>query len=127
MDRSLGKELAPGLVVHLDPEELLVQGATHTVDEAHRVQGQHFFLCVEVQDDTCRLVPLFTNDNPGRLPLSTEGRSGHEKWANGTFHYYPNQVWSATRGSVVAAAAKAHDKSRSGFRNALSAEFLPEV
>lgn len=99
----------------------------HTADEATRVQGQHFFLCIEVGHDSSRWIPLFTNANPGRVELPKSGRSGHPKWVHGTFHFHPGQVWLASHAAVANAAARAHDKTRRGSRNAIDPASIPQV
>jgi hypothetical protein len=127
LDRSLRQQLARGLVVHLDPDELLKNGATHTATPDTRVQGQHFFACLGVEGESCRLLPLFTNAGPNREELPREGRVGHAKWTEGTFHYYPNQVWTAAKSAVTMAAAEAHDKSTRNARNSIAPAALPEA
>lgn len=126
-DEHLATDVAVGLVVHLDPDRLLQEGATHTADEVTRVQGQHFFLCIEVGEGFSRWVPLFSNSTPGRVELSQQGRSGHQKWIEGKFHLHPTQVWSASPTVIVNAAARAHDKSRRGSRNAIDQASIPKV
>src|SRR5437016_4897991 len=100
-DPNLAADIAVGIVVHLDPDRLLQEGATHTADDATRVQGQHFFLCIEAGPGVSRWVPLFTNNNPGRVELPQQGRSGHYKWVQGTFHLHPAQVWSASPAAIA--------------------------
>jgi len=126
-DKNLTKDIAVGLVLHLDPDRLEKDGGTYNCPPETRVQGQHFFLCVEVNEDQSKWLPLFTNAGPGRIALTTEGREGHEKWVDGTFHYHPGQVWSAPSKAVANAAMRAHDKSRRGSRNTLDPESLPEL
>ena len=126
-DPDLEADIAVGLVLHLDPKELTIRGATYTCDPTHRVQGQHFFLCVSVNGAQSRWLPLFTRSGTGRHSLARGSRTGHAKWTGGSFHYRPGQVWSASSAAVVKAAARAHDKTRRGSRNQLAAEEVPTV
>lgn len=126
-DPDLIQDIAVGLSLHLDPQRLEQEGALCTDPPGVRVEGQHFFLCIEVSGNTSKWVPLFTAANAGRLPLPETGRAGHSKWVRGTFHYHTAQVWSASAQAVANAAARAHDKSRRGTRNTLAAANVPKV
>ena len=127
MDRSLRKELAPGYVLHLDPDELEKNGGSFNCSVEARVVGAHFFLCVSQVNNGFVLLPLFTSASPGRVAVSRNGRTGHEKWTNGTFHFHPGQVWSASSNGVAAAAHRGKDQSKTGNRNCLAHEHLPVV
>jgi len=124
-DPDLPGEIAPGLALHLDPDRLLKDGATHTYTEQTRVQGQHFFLCVAASGGATKWVPLFTNGSAKRLALPAVARYGHPKWCQGVFHLYPDQIWTASPQAVANAAARAHDKSRKGSRNGINATLIP--
>src|SRR6266571_6872739 len=102
-DKNLPKDIRVGIVLHLDPDTLEKEDATYTCDEAAKVQGQHFFLCVKTGGSETEWLPLYTNPGPGRVELASEGRKGHSKWLDGHFHYHPAQIWKATRKAVVAA------------------------
>jgi len=120
-------EITPGLVLHLDPDTLAAQGATCTCTVGQRVQGGHFFLCLEVEGELAVWVPLYSNDGVGRSQLSANGRSGHRKWTTGTFYWYHGQVWRAPHPAVVAAADAGGDMSRAGSRNKLAQASLPKL
>lgn len=126
-DPDIPNEIQPGLVLHLDPDRLLQDGASHTVDALTRVQGQHFFLCLSVEQGLSKWVPLFTTATADRLELPAQGRHGHPKWCGGVFHFYPSQVWTATPQAIANAAARAHDKSRAGSRNGIDPALIPRV
>lgn len=126
-DPDLLAEIQRGLVLHLDPDRLLNEGATCTVNAFDRVQGQHFFLCLSVTREQSDWTPLFTNATADRIALPTAGRYGHPKWQAGVFHFYPGQIWSASAQGLANAAARAHDKSRSGSRNGIDPARIPHV
>lgn len=125
MDRQLGAEICVGMVLHLDPKQLLGAGAKVTGEPGRWVVGHHFFLCIEAGAKLTRWVPLFSEAGAKRESIAAEGRQGHPKWTGGTFHFHPEQVWTASRHAVVRAAAAAGDLSVSGQRNLLRAELAP--
>ena len=121
-------EISRGLVLHLDPDELEVTGATFSCAEPLRVQGNHFFACIDVLDTEISLwVPLYTKAGPGRVPIDTAGSSGHPKITAGTIHYHPEQVWTATPAQVREAARSGGDLSRVGSRNRLDPDRTPAL
>ncbi len=126
-DADLLNDIVVGLVLHLDPERLADEGATCTDPPGVRVEGQHFFICISVDGQNSRWVPLFTDPNTGRVALSKDDRVGHPKWIRGTFHYHSAQIWSATAQAVANAAARAHDKSRRGTRNLIAPQHVPNL
>lgn len=118
-------ELEPGLVLHLDPDELLAQGATFTCSESKRVRGGHFFLCLSVEENAGRWLPLYSNMGIGRQALEQTSRTGHPKWTNATCYWHGGQVWNAPHSAVVVAAIAGDDKSTPGSRNRLAVSDLP--
>ena len=56
---------APGLVLRMDPDELLKQGATCSCAEHEAVHAQHYFLCIESDASGGFWVPLFTGPRMG--------------------------------------------------------------
>lgn len=126
-DPDLLSEIDVGLVLHLDPTQLVKEGATCTVDSDIRVEGQHFFLCVEKSILVSKWIPLFTSNGPGRIALNNSGLKGHPKWVATKPHYHPAQIWTATNEAVAHAAARAHDKSRNGSRNTVPLADVPTI
>lgn len=119
-------EISRGLVLHLDPDALELEGATYSCPRPKRVQDGHFFVCVDASDSAARLwTPLFTAQTPGRQAVSTEGSSGHPKVTGGTFHFHPEQIWTATDDQIRVAAKSGLDMSRRGARNRLAADQTP--
>lgn len=113
-------EIDLGLVLHLDPDELLAHGATYSCADALRVKGDHFFLCVGADEQGGIWLPMYSKPNVGRIEVSHTGRQGHPKWRNGKFHYHPGQVWSASHEAIVHTAISAADCSSAGNRNRLA-------
>lgn len=126
-DKDIVADIGPGLVLHLNPKRLLATGAKVTGPAATWVEGDHFFLCVGLDGKRSRWVPLLSNPGKDRVLVSPEGRSGHEKWTGGTFHFHTNQIWTVGADAVVRGAEDGKDQSQAGARNRLSAEFVPEV
>lgn len=110
-------EISPGLVLHLDPDELIAAGATYTCAEAERVRGGHFFVCLKTNGQLSRWLPVYTDDGPGRVEILATDRRGHAKWTGGTCYYHPSQVWDAANAAIPGAAAEGRDQSRRGSRN----------
>ncbi|MBO9687083.1 MAG: hypothetical protein J7598_10745 [Mitsuaria chitosanitabida] len=126
-DKMLASELSVGMVVHLCPKTLRGKGAKPNGPSEQWVQGNHFFICVAAGPKKCSLLPLFSNSSAERKALSTEGRTGHEKWTHGTFHFYPWQTWTASRDTISQAARAGGDLSRTGSRNLLDPTVVPTL
>ena len=126
-DAHLPADITVGLVLHLDPDCLQLHGATCSCAPAFRVQGQHFFVCIDATPGQTRWLPLFSRPGPGRLMLASAGASGHPKWSRGVYYYHPAQVWTAAGAAIAEAAARAHDKSRRGARNSMAPEHVPNL
>ena len=126
-DKALAGELSVGMMVTLCPKTLLGLGGKPSGPADRWVVGNHFFICLEAGDKRCRMLPLYSHDGPGRDSLSTDGRTGHPKWTEGTFFFHPVQTWVASRVSIARAAAVAGDLTRSGTRNMLAEELLPQI
>lgn len=124
---GLAAELAPGYVVHLCPKRLNGLGAKVSGDPDRWVKDPHSFLIVEGGAKRCRLLPLFSLPGPGRVEISTIGRTGHEFWTQGTYHYHAGQVWEASRQAIERAAVDGNDFSTPGARNLLEPQYIPNV
>lgn len=126
-DTDIRNDIAVGMVLHLDPDVLEKEGGTFTCDPAFRVQGQHFFVCVSVNGDASRWLPLYTNPGDGRALLDPKAKKGHPKWQQGQHFWHEEQVWEAGANAIYLAAGRAHDKSRKGTRNTIAAASVPNV
>jgi hypothetical protein len=118
-------DIVRGIVLHLDPGELKNCGAKCSCDIGSQVTGNHFFLCLDRDDDRGDWIPMFSRPGPGRLEISATGRGGHPKWTQGAFYFHPEQVWTATHEAVVAAALEAGDRSTPRLRNTLDESEIP--
>lgn len=118
-------EIGMELVLLLDPDTLEQSGGTYGCPPAFRVQGEHFFLCIEADDANGRWVPLYSKPGKDRVAISTQGRTGHPKWVEGTVYYHPAQVWFAPHQAVVAAAVG--DWSKTNSRNTLHEDYFPRL
>ena len=122
------EEIAIGLVLHLDPEVLLLHGATYSCAEAFRVKGAHFFVCVAAAGVKQRWVPLYSKTGPGRRAIPTSSLRGHAKWTGlGEIHWHPSQVWEASIEAIQAASKAALDQSTFGARNSITVAAVPTI
>lgn len=125
----LPAEITVGLVLVLDPDVLVAEGATHTSNESTRVRAPHFFVCVAHDPITShgRWMPSFSSDGTSRIKIPDERKLGHEKWRNPTSFLHPNQVWDVPDSAIAKAARAAKDLSRQGARNGVTdaARLLP--
>ena len=118
-------EIRPGLVLHLDPSQLELKGARCTCLAEQRVEGHHFFLCLDTDNSEGDWPPLYSNPGPLRQMLSSDGRRGHAKWTDGVFHFHPSQIWTVSHLAILGAAAAGNDQSTAGNRNMLDEEKIP--
>ena len=95
------QEIVPGLVAHIDTNELRRRPGTETNAEIFRghdraVVGPHQFLVVAVDHAaaSCLAVPLFSNYAPGSRALLHGKMAGSvPEWLNGHYHYSQWQHW----------------------------------
>lgn len=128
MDKNLVSELAPGMVIHLCPKTLLTLGADVTGPPETWVRQPHFFLVLGADEKRCRLLPIYSQDGPGRKEIPLAARRGnHPKWPAAPSYYHPVQVWTASRQCIARAAHVGGDLSRTGCRGHIAAEFIPDL
>lgn len=127
VDKNLLDDIEKGIVLHLDPSRLLAKGGKPSGPPATWVVDWHFFLCIEAGPKRGRWTPLFSKGGPPRIAIGPEGRSGHEKWTGGAWHYHPAQVWTASHHAVMEAAHAGKDQSLKGHRNSLDVAQVPAV
>lgn len=120
-------EVAKGLVLHLDPECLVSEGATYSCSDERRVKGGHFFLCIRTNGVRATMLPLYSEDGPGRTELAEVGRTGHDKWVHATCFWHEEQVWDCPVDAIVKAATAGKDQSTRTSRNVLAKEHIPSV
>ncbi|HDR9098760.1 TPA: hypothetical protein QDB15_005355 [Burkholderia vietnamiensis] len=126
-DGEILNDIAVGLVLHLDPDVLEQKGGTYTCEPALRVQGQHFFVCISVDGNTSRWLPLYSNEGDGRTLVEPNAKKGHAKWQQSICYWHKDQIWEASGDAVYWAAGRAHDKSRKGTRNTLDVASVPNI
>lgn len=117
---------APGLVLRMDPDELLRQGAHCSCDEDLAVHAQHFFVCIEADAREGSWVPLFNGPRVGSREIPGAAKSGHPRWQGGASHYLPEQIWRASHKAAQRAAAVAHDQSSPKVPNLVADAHLPK-
>jgi hypothetical protein len=118
---------APGLVLRMDPDELIREGATCSCAEHEAVHAQHYFLCIEANASGGLWAPLFTGPRMGTRELPNASRTGDPRWVGTSAHYSPEQIWRATHKAAQRAASAAHDSSSGKLPNRIKTEFLPKV
>lgn len=120
-------EIRPGLVLHLDPRVLDAEGAACSCAPGLRVKGPHFFVCISASGALGQWLPLYSRPGVGRRELPPHGRTGHEKWADGTFFWHKDQVWTASADAIQIAAKAGGDKSTPTARNLIAPTALPRL
>lgn len=117
---------APGLVLRMDPDELLHYGARCSCDEDLAVHAQHFFVCIEADAKEGFWVPLFNGPRVGSREIPGTAKTGHARWQGGASHYLPEQIWRAPHKAAQRAAAVAHDQSSLKVPNLVALAHLPK-
>lgn len=115
----------PGLVLRLDPDELLNHGAHCSCDIDLAVKAQHYFLCIASDPKEGIWLPLFTGPRVGTREIPAAAKAGHPRWTNGTSYYPTDQIWRAPHKAVQRAASVAHDQTASKTANTVAAKFVP--
>ena len=102
-------EVLPGLVVHLDTDELRRLGGSSTNAETsagqdRAVAGPHYFLIVSASADQCVAVPLFSRYAPGSERLQEQLKFGlPDKWRGEDSYFSKWQHWHIPISCVAAA------------------------
>lgn len=105
------QEVKPGLVVHLDTNELRKIGGSSTNAEVARAEdravvGPHYFLVVEVNGAMATAVPLFSKYAPGSEQLHEGSKAGlADKWIGEPSYFSRWQHWQIPVAAVAAASA----------------------
>ncbi len=117
---------APGLVLRMDPDELLHYGAQCTCEDDLAVHAQHFFVCIEADAKEGYWVPLFNGPRVGSKEIAGSAKSGGARWLGGASHYVPDQLWRASHKAVQRAASVANDPSSTKVPNTIALASLPK-
>lgn len=118
---------APGLVLRMDPDELIKQGATCSCAEHEAVHAQHYFVCIKANAADGLWAPLFNGPRMGTKELPNDSRTGDPRFVGSSSHYSPEQIWTATHKAAQRAASAAHDSSSGKLPNRIKVEFVPPV
>lgn len=118
---------APGLVLRMDPDELVKEGATFSCEEHEAVHAQHYFVCIEANPRDGLWVPLFTGPRLGSKELPNASRSGDPRFVGTSAHYSPDQVWRASHKAAQRGAAAAHDSSSGKLPNRIALASVPPI
>jgi len=115
-----------GLVLHLDPDVLRLEGAQC---EGHGVRGDHYFLCVSAdpESDESSWIPLSSKPGVGRLLVPACVKAGHCSWVRRPTYAVSHQLWLASSAAVFEAARVGLDQSRGGARNRVTENGLRTV
>ncbi|MEO8671456.1 MAG: hypothetical protein ABI411_09095 [Tahibacter sp.] len=116
---------APGLVLRMDPDELLNNAAKCSCEEDLAVNAQHYFLCIAADAKEGWWVPLFTGPRVGTKEIPGSSKTGDPRWIGVPAHYSTDQVWRASHKAVQRAATAAHDRSTPKLANRVIAKSLP--
>lgn len=116
---------APGLVLRLDPDELLNHGAQCSCDIDLAVKAQHYFLCIASDAKEAIWLPLFNGPRVGTREIPATAKAGDRRWTSGPSHYPTDQIWRAPHKAVQRAASVAHDLTTGKNANTVAIKFVP--
>lgn len=116
----------PGLVLNLDPDELLSHGAEYTCVEDDSVATPQFFVCLEADAKQGLWVPLYTSPAPGRKGIAGADKSGHPMWTRSPSFYNPGELWRASHKAVQRGAIAGRDRYNSKLPNTVAVAVLPK-
>jgi hypothetical protein len=119
------RDIAPGLVLHLQPDVLMAKGGRFVADREQRIMGRHYFVCLAVENGTGTWAPATTKDGPGHVPLDKAGATGMPTWVNTPSYLSMDGMLTAPHEAVAVAALAGHDLSKPGRRNRISPKRLP--
>ncbi len=133
MGRIDKSEIRVGLVIHLDTDQLRVDGrcetnAEHRGSSDRAVTGPHYFLVVhtELGTDGCIAIPLFSSFAPGSLKLDEPKKSGMPaKWRGQDSFYSKWQHWRIPCDALIAASAM--DEAETATRRHYARDDLPAL
>lgn len=117
---------SPGLVLRMDPDELLHYGAQCSCEDDLAVHAQHFFVCIEADAKEGLWVPLFKGPRIGSREIPGAAKSGAARWLGTATHYLPEQLWRASHKAVQRAASVANDPSSTKVPNMIAVTSLPK-
>lgn len=115
--QNIVSDIAPGLVLFLNPEELKKRGGRCNGDPKNHVQGAHYFLCLEAIKGEAFWTPLFSRSSNCRILLDNDEKRGHIGWRKETSYANPDVKWVLSTPAVCFAAAESKDRSSKGKRN----------
>ena len=118
---------APGLVLRMDPDELLKHDATCSCEEHLAVHAQHYFLCVEADAKRALWAPLFTAPRVGTREIPSAAKTGDPRWIGVPAHFSPDQVWCATHKAAQRAATAGNDRSTPKLPNRVKDAAVPNA
>lgn len=116
---------APGLVLNLDPDELLGQGAEYTCAEDDSTATPQYFVCIEADARQGLWLPLYSGPAPGRKGVAGTVKSGSPQWTRSPSFYHPGELWRASHKAVQRSALAARDRSTPKLPNTLALAALP--
>ena len=118
---------APGLVLHMYPEELIKHGADHNCEKDDAVAAQHYFVCLAVDAKAGLWMPLFATAGQDRKPIPESAKTGHSRWTRGTSWYDVEQLWRIPHKAAQRGAAAALDQSQAKTPNRVALTALPAI
>ena len=117
---------APGLALHMYPDELLKQGAEFTGPAEDAVSAQHYFVCLSVDARAGLWVPLFQGSGHAKKMISETAKSGNSRWTRGPSYYDVGQLWRIPHKASQRGAAAAMDSSLPKSPNTVALTALPD-
>ena len=87
-------EIRPGIALFLSPGYLREVGAASTEGRHREVQGDHFFVCLESDENHSLWIPASTKDGPGRTHLSPRDKAGAASWRQPSSFCNVGEIWT---------------------------------
>ena len=121
------QEIRKGLVVFLSPGILQAEGAKWFPPSGSPIEGDHYFLCIEVTENETYWVPLSSKSGENRISVPFSQKRGHNAWVSTPTFALAGQYWSVTRAVIAKAASVAEADSEPKNRNCVLPKLTDEI
>jgi len=97
-----------GRALHLDPCQLIGNGAAASCPDQDRLHTPHMFVCLELRPSWGIWLAVRGRPEQGCVWIARDSRVGHLYWTDGTYYYDPNQMWFVPHTALEMAAQEDH-------------------
>ena len=100
-----GSKIREGFALFLDPRLLAALGASCNQHEEERIQGLHFFLCIDMDPALERFlwVPITSKQKHGRIVIAAADKTGSPQWRRISSYCISDQIWTTNEKTAIAA------------------------